>query len=208
MMRRTLIAAVAAVAGSIAVAGVYGPENPGEPAPNAAAALTQAVEPSESVPEVTLKTVDGGEVTLGEMLEDGPVVLMFYRGSWCPYCNQSLKQFNKHADRFTSAGARLIAVSPELSAGLKKMKQSNGLTFDLFSDPGSEAARAFGVSYELGRSNQRLADANGVAPDEVELPLGVTYVIDSEGEVTWAFLEDDYSKRADPAEVLAAVEDL
>lgn len=208
MIRRTILAAVVGAAGSIASAGaVVAGGAPGETAASAEAAVGQALEKGDRAPEVSFTTTSGEEVALYDMLEDGPVVLIFYRGSWCPFCRRSLVQFKEANRSFESAGARIIAASPERLEGVKDVQETVESAFDVTRDENSDAARAFGVSYSLGK-NRRIERANGSAPGEAELPLGATYVIDTDGTIVYAYIEESYRERADPGDVLAVVEDL
>ncbi|MEL6330743.1 MAG: peroxiredoxin-like family protein [Planctomycetota bacterium] len=208
MTRNRSIALVAGlVAGLAAPLTAAGTLSSFEPAPTAEAAAESAKRTGDTAPDVTLTNTDGERVTLGTLLEDGPVVMIFYRGSWCPICNGSLKKFDKLHSEFESAGATVIGVAPELPASALAFEEKNGFRLGIYSDVGSEAAQAFGVSYEAPSNYARfLRQANGDGP--LQLPLGVTYVINTDRTISWSFVEDNYRKRAKAKDALEAVESI
>lgn len=178
----------------------------GEAVPkNAKSAAANAVRADRKAPAATFTDADGQSVELAKLLENGPVVLIFYRGGWCPYCVEQLKAFNKQHDAIEAAGGRVVAVSTELPEFVAKTKEKSKLGFDVLSDPGAKVSRAFGVAWANERYGRvsKIAQANG--NERGEIPLGVTYVIDTDGTVRWAFLEHDYKKRATPEQVVEAL---
>lgn len=173
----------------------------GDPVPTTApAALEKALKKGDRVPEVSFRTHEGGTVDLAGVLEDGPVVLIFYRGGWCPFCVKQLKQFEADRERIESAGGRIVAVSTESPDYTHETAQKAELGFPVWSDMGAVAARAFGVAWANERYGKPLAKYHG--NERGEIVLGVTYIIDPSGEIRWAFLEDDYKQRATPEQVI------
>ncbi|MGP1311091.1 MAG: peroxiredoxin-like family protein, partial [Phycisphaerales bacterium] len=146
---------------------------------------------------------EGRVVTLGELTEDGPVVLIYYRGGWCPYCVKSLKAFDEVRGQIEAAGATVVGVSGELPEFTEQTERKNKLGLRVYSDPELETARAFGIAWANEKYASFLGKFNG--NDRSELPLGVTYIVNGEGEIVWAYLEDDYKERADPADVVEAL---
>lgn len=189
-------------------------EMPSPVAPDAEAAETTALSVGAEAPDFTLPTASGDRVRLGEALAEGPVVLTFYRGAWCPYCNQSLRQFQEALPLIEAAGARLVAISPQTPDGSLEMEQAQSLTFPVLSDIGNEVSRDYGLVFEVGEdvrdryrtSGIDLAEANGT--EAWELPVPATYVIDQDGTIRFAFIEADYTQRASPRDVLDALRSL
>ena len=179
----------------------------------ASGVLDGARKVGDPAPNFTLPGATGDEVALADLLDEGPVVLIFYRGGWCPYCNIQLQALQRLLPEFEAAGASLVAISPELPDHTLDTAQKEELTFEVLSDVGNEAARKYGVVYPLPdylvqvfRAGLDLAARHG--DDKWELPLAATYVIDTDGTITYAFVDKDYRKRAEPAEVLEAVKAL
>lgn len=156
----------------------------------------------------TLKGWKGDSVTLSKLWEQGPVVLMWYRGGWCPYCNIQLRAMQQSLDELENAGARLVVLTPELPEKAKQTAEASGLSIVALHDKDLELAKQYGIVFQLSDAiapmyQQRLPEYNG--NDALELPLSATYVINSSGKITYAFLDADYKKRAEPSEVIQAV---
>jgi peroxiredoxin len=175
--------------------------------------IEKALKVGDRAPDFELPDATGKKVKLSELIARGPVVVTWYRGGWCPYCNIALRGFHKSLPEIRSAGASLVAISPEMPDNSLSTAEKNHLDFDVLSDRGSKVARAYGVSYKIPKviaeqfkGRLDLAKYNG--DDSGELPLGVTYVIDREGIIRYAFVDADYRKRAEPSDVIAALRGL
>ena len=173
----------------------------------------KALKVGDKAPDFELPGATGKTVKLSDLLARGPVVVTWYRGGWCPYCNVALRGFQKTLPEIRSAGASLVAISPETPDNSLSTAEKGHLEFDVLSDKGSKVARAYGVSYKIPqvivdqmKGRLDLAKRNGGDGDE--LPLGATYVIDRKGVIRYAFVDADYRKRAEPADVLAALRGL
>lgn len=172
--------------------------------------MESAMKVGDKAPGFTLPNHAGEPVSLADLLKDGPVVLTWYRGGWCPYCNIQLQAYQEAMPEWEKHGAQLVAVSPETPDNAEDTVDKGELRFTVLSDAGNEVARKYGVVYTLpqvvldqfdGRID--LAKYNG--DDKNELPLAVTYVIDTDGVIRYAFLDKDYRKRAEPAAITEAL---
>ncbi|MFF9351270.1 peroxiredoxin-like family protein [Streptomyces sp. NPDC014734] len=165
-------------------------------------------------PRFVLGSATGRTVSLDELLADGPVVLTFYRGAWCPYCNIALRSLQQHHADITARGARLVAVSPQIPDESLSLTEKHGLAFDVLSDVGSDAAKQYGLAFDLPDDLAAVYDKLGFDLQRVNgghprtLPLPATYVIDRDGTIRWAFVDTDYTARAEPADILAALDAL
>ena len=175
--------------------------------------VEQAINVGDTAPAFTLKNAAGNDVSLSDYLEKGNVVLTWYRGGWCPYCNLTLKALQDLLPDFNSAGAHLLALTPELPDNSLSTSEKNELSFEVLTDYNNEVAKTYNLVFKLisgvAASYKKAFDLekyNGVDTDE--LPLAATYVINQEGVVTYAFLDAEYRNRAEPSEVLAAVQAL
>lgn len=181
--------------------------SPTEAVPTSAEeAAEQALKVGQVVPNAVFTTAKGETVSVEKLLADGPVVLIFYRGGWCPYCVSQLKKFEAESRAIEEAGGRVVAVSTELPEFVAQTKEKNKLGFEVLSDPDAKAARAFGVAWANERYGKGLAKYQG--NEKGEIPLGVTYVIGTDGTIGWAFLDDDYKKRATVEQVVEALENI
>lgn len=175
----------------------------------------RAVQVGQILPDFQLSDASGGTIDMAELRRSGPVVIVFYRGAWCPYCNLTLQAYMKHLDAFAKAGASLVAISPEAPDAALSLKEKRGLKFPVLTDRDNEYAREIGIVYALPPELARLYEKFGIpllekeeAPGQFELPLSATYVVNPDGEVKYAFIDVDYTRRAEPSEVLGVVESL
>ena len=174
----------------------------------------RAVAAGEAAPSFTLPSATGRVITLAERLAEGPVVLTFYRGAWCPYCNLTLHALQEaHAD-IKARGAQLIAISPQIPDESLSLTEKHQLGFDVLSDIGCATAAEYGLSFDIGEELAGVYDRLGFEMERVNaghartLPLPATFVIAPDGTIAWAFVDTDYTKRAEPADILAALDAL
>lgn len=171
----------------------------------------RAIKKGDIAPDFTLPNARGDEVALYACLTRGPVVLAFYRGGWCPYCNIQLRAYQKMLPELRSLGATLIAISPETPDASLPTTEKNELEFDVLSDINGDAGRAYRLTFELSDELQAvykeigndLAKRN--ADGEWQLPIPATYVIDTDKHVKLAFLDADYRNRLEPADIVRAL---
>jgi len=163
----------------------------------------------DHAPAIVLENAKGAIVDVGTLLKKGPVIVTFYRGGWCPYCNLELKAYQDILPEITAAGASLVAISPEKPDDTVSTAEKNALTFEVLSDVGQKVGRAFGLVYEFTEElksayrgfNLDIPARNGT-PGEWALPVSATYVIDRAGSIIYAYTDMDYRDRADPRDVL------
>ena len=181
----------------------------------AASGIAQrALKTGDRAPDFRLPDARGGYVRLKDLLAAGAVVLCFYRGGWCPYCNLELRALQQVLPEITRLGAKLVAVSPQTPDESLSTTEKNALSFSVLSDIGSTAAKSFGIAYDLAeelrslyaRSDDALPEKNG--DKSWVLPIPATYVIDADGTVALSFVDVDYRNRLEPAEILTALQSL
>jgi peroxiredoxin len=163
----------------------------------------------DRAPAIVLNNAKGETVDVAALLKKGPVIVTFYRGGWCPYCNFELKAYQEILPEITAAGASLVAISPEKPDDTLSTTEKNALAFEVLSDVGQNIGRAFGLVYdfteELKIAYQGFKldiPARNGTPDEWALPVSATYVIDRNGMIMYAYTDPDYRDRADPREIL------
>lgn len=167
----------------------------------------------EKAPDFTLLNQNNKTVTLSNYIDDGPVIITWYRGGWCPYCNITLKHLTNNIDKFKSHDARLIALTPELPDSSISTAEKHSLNFDVVSDTNNLIAKKYGIVFKLidgvakrYENSFGLSEYNG--NENNELPLAATYVINREGEIVYSFLDADYKKRASISEILEILKKL
>ncbi len=167
---------------------------------------SKAKQVGEKAPNFTLNNVLGKPVALSDYLKKGKVVLTWYRGGWCPYCNLTLHQLQEELPNFQLNGANLIALTPELPDNTISTAEKHDLKFEVLSDLGNKIANEYGIVFKLTdevadmyNKSFKLNNYNGDTSNE--LPLAATYIINENGEIIYAFLDADYRNRAEPAEL-------
>mgnify|MGYP006266090767 CR=1 FL=1 len=174
------------------------------------AAMANALRQGDRAPDFRLPAATGEMIRLSELLAEGPVVLTWYRGGWCPYCNISLRAYQQALPEIYQQGGQLVAISPELPDSSLSTQQKNDLEFYVLSDVGQQVAQEYNVVYTLPQGvieqfKGRLDIPAYNGDDTWQLPLAVTYVIDTDRRIRYAFVDADYRKRAEPAELIEAL---
>ncbi len=174
--------------------------------------LDRAAKAGDAFPKTAnLRDAYGRPFDLQALIATRPVILTFYRGGWCPYCNLELRAYQALLDDIHAAGAELVAVSPELPDHSLSTAEKNDLTFRVLSDVGSELAGSLGIRFTLSdavrpfyeKAGHDLPSRNG--DGTWSLPMPATFVISRGGRIAEAFVEPDYRRRLDPREALAAL---
>ncbi len=176
-----------------------------------ALSFDDAIKVGDRAPVFELPDAHGRPFRLAERLLDGPVVLSFYRGAWCPFCNLELRALEARRGELEALGASLVAVSPQDPDFSELSASMNDLHFGVLSDAGNAVARRFGIVIEIPEAIRHHQAEQGLDVADVnldgkrEVPTPATYVIDQEGIVRYAYLNGEYRYRADPGEVVEAV---
>jgi peroxiredoxin len=174
----------------------------------------KAIGVDKKAPPVNFKNLNGKRVSLSDYYEEGPLVLTFYRGGWCPYCMLELDAYQKMLGKFKKAGAKVLAVSPDSIKEATKTKGKRNLEFDVVTDPENRAAKLFGLAFKVDPGTLKIYQKFGInlkasqGNDNNELPMPGTYIIDKTGKIRYSFVDPDYTKRADPEEVLEVLRGL
>jgi len=174
----------------------------------------RALKTGGRAPKFTLPDTHGRLVSSADLLARGPLVLTFYRGIWCPYCNMDLQAIEAAADEIRALGASLVAISPQTAPNRRKSERENELSFPILSDHGNAVADEFGLRYRLPDELiavyksfvNDLTIGNG--EDSGTLPMPARYVIGPDGVVAYAEVNPDYTRRPDPSELLPPLQRL
>ncbi|MGB8524883.1 MAG: peroxiredoxin-like family protein [Candidatus Acidiferrales bacterium] len=179
----------------------------------AAGTIDAALRVGQMAPDFTLPDAFGNPVAVRTLLARGPVVICFYRGEWCPFCNIELRALQQALPTMEQLGATLIAISPEKPDHGIVAAEKNKLTFPVLSDFGNKVARQFGIVFQIGQELKEFSKnvfKNDIAlrngEDSYELPVPATYVIDTNGVIRFAHVDVDYmTGRAEPGEVISTL---
>ena len=176
---------------------------------------SDAIELGAQAPRFELPNQQGKSVSLTDLLAKGPVVVTFYRGSWCPYCNLQLRALQAKLSEIHNLGAELIAISPQVPDDSLSKDEISAMDFVVLSDQDAKIAAKFGVAWEVPefmlehmRVDRKLdleAINNG---NGSIMPIPATFVLNQAGEITWRFVDVDYRTRSEPADIINALQKL
>lgn len=171
---------------------------------------SKSIQPGATLPSFTLSNAVGETVASADLLAKAGkgVLITFYRGEWCPYCNLALASLQKHLGDFGAKGVDLVAISPELPNTSLTMTEKHALKFQVLSDAGNSFARQLGIVWEQFDSLKVVADTFGInyvqrnGDDSRELPVPTTLLVDKSGIVRNVYVNADWSKRLEPSVAL------
>jgi peroxiredoxin len=164
---------------------------------------------NSKAPDFKAKDQTGADVSLKELRKKGAVVLVFYRGHWCPYCNKELKRFQDSLQFLTTKGATLVAITPEKLDGINKTMEKTGAVFPILYDNEMKIARGYQVFFQVDEKTQTRYKSFGTdlllingQKDKAALPIPAVYIINKDGSVIYRYFEADYKKRPSVKEIL------
>ncbi|WP_298540695.1 peroxiredoxin-like family protein [uncultured Aquimarina sp.] len=168
----------------------------------------RALKTGDKIPEILLPNAAGSNISIQELLLNKKVVLSFYRGGWCPYCNLELKALQEYQNKFEELGATLVAISPETPDNSLTTSEKNNLSFEVLSDTNNKIAEKFNLVFTLPKELIEVYKGFGIdliksnGNQEHQLPISATYIIDQDGTILYDFIKEDYKERADPEEII------
>jgi peroxiredoxin len=165
----------------------------------------------DKAPAFSLKDPDGNDVSSAELLKKGPLIISFYRGVWCPYCNMELQALQEALPEFEKLGASLVAISPQTAPNSRKSTRDNKVSYPILSDVKGMVGEAFGLKFKLPSYlvdlYKSLKNELPTFNDDPEwtLPMPARYVIGQDGIIIYAEVNPDYTRRPEPDELLPAL---
>ena len=162
-------------------------------------------------PDFVVPDVLGNAVALADLRAQGPVVLSFYRGAWCPYCNLEVQLLQQALPDIQALGATLVAISPQTPDNSLSLAEKHGLAFPVLSDAGNAVARRFGLVFTVPDALRAVYDKLGIdipahnGDGSFELPVPGTYVVGRDGTIAFAYANVDYTRRVAVGDILAAL---
>ena len=177
-------------------------------------AAKNALNVGAKMPAFTLGDINGKAVKSDDLLKRGNLVVVFYRGAWCPFCNLYLRKLQENLSQIKAQGANLVAISVENPDRSLTVAQKNKVEFTVLSDPNLDTARKFGIVYQLDSNTDEKYKSYGIdlvkmnSTAKPELPLSATYIVNQKGEIVYAFLESDYKQRAEPTVIIETLSKL
>ena len=175
----------------------------------------EAIKLNQQAPNFELPDPQGTVISSLDLLAKGPLIVTFYRGSWCPYCNLQLRALQARLTEIHALGAELIAISPQVPDGSMTKDEISEMDFIVLSDQDAKVASQYGVAWQIPdilldhmRAGRKLDletinNGNGTV-----LPIPATFILDRNGLVTWRYVDVDYRTRSEPDDIIAALQKL
>lgn len=172
-----------------------------------------AIKVGQKAPQFELPNAQGKLISLDSLLHKGPLVVTFYRGDWCPYCNLQLRALQARLSEIHALGATLVAISPQVPDGSLTKNEINEMDFIVLSDQDAKVASQYGVAWEVPEflvahmrvdrnlDLDKINNGNGSI-----LPIPATFIIGSAGQVAWNYVNVDYRTRSEPDDIIAALQ--
>ncbi len=170
-----------------------------------------AIKTGDQLPEASLTNANGELISMSSLLAKGPLLINFYRGGWCPYCNLELKAYQNILADIQALGGQLVAITPEKPDNSLSTIEKNELQFPVLTDNENAFAKALGLVFELPAELQALYSGFGIdlpatnAMSGWQLPIPATLVVKASGEIALSHVDRDYTKRLEPSDALAAL---
>ncbi|MHC0066412.1 peroxiredoxin-like family protein [Nostoc sp. UIC 10890] len=176
--------------------------------------IDQTLKVGDIIPNFILPNSFGQSVEIEKLLTSGAVVISFFRGSWCPFCNLELAGLQQALPAIQTLGASLIAISPQTVRHTISTIEKHELTYEVLSDHSNMIARQFGIVFQIPESLRHILHEKGhVLPryngdESFELPIPATFVVSQDGKIVYAFVDPDYTKRLDPIEIVSILRNI
>ncbi|MCL5246147.1 AhpC/TSA family protein [Cellulophaga sp. 20_2_10] len=167
-----------------------------------------ALQVGATLPDSVFKDITGKNVYLSEIHTDDYLILNFYRGGWCPYCNMELREYNRLENEFKKYNAHIVAISAEMPEFLEETNSKNNINYPILSDINAEFMKKLGIVFSISEKAKIDFTGFGVDFKEIhgntkhELPVPAIYVIDKNFKVVFTHFEEDYMTRLEPTELL------
>ena len=168
-----------------------------------------AAKKGDRLPYFELPDQNGNLIKLDDLLQDQYLIVSFYRGGWCPYCNMELRALQQHANELKELGAAIVAITPETPDNSLSTAEKSELKFKVLSDNGNAYAKKLNLVFQMSTGLQTVYNSFGIdvvkhnGNSDFELPMPATYVVDNKKNIVYDFVPEDYTQRLDPEEILA-----
>lgn len=209
-MLKLLTLTITVLTFSAALPSIHAEESPIAADAKAATPLKAGVE----VPDASMQSSDGKEVTIASLYEKRPVVVVFFRGGWCPFCTRHTGELTKAYPEIQALGADLVGISPDTPENSKGNAERNSVPFPLYSDASLQVARAFGLAFKVDDATLTRYNGFGIDLEKASgqqhhaLPIPAVYIIDKSGKITFAHSDPDYRQRLDTKTIISELKKL
>ncbi|HET6220240.1 MAG TPA: peroxiredoxin-like family protein [Acidobacteriaceae bacterium] len=173
-----------------------------------------ALRPRQTITDFELPDATGKLVSSADLRRSGPLLILFYRGTWCPFCNLTVRAYQERLQAFQDRRVTLVAISPQTPDNSLTLQQKHSLKFPLLSDRGNTVARQFGIVFQMDPALKQVQKQFGVdiasynGDDSFELPLPGTFLVSRGGMVLRSFVEVDYMRRLEPETAINWIDEI
>ena len=175
---------------------------------------SRAIQPGEAIRDFELPDATGAMVKSLELRTRGPLLIVFYRGGWCPFCNLTIQAFQERYSEIANRGVTLVAISPQTPDHSLMLQEKHSLRFPVLSDSGNKVAQQFGIVFELDRDLRVVQEQFGVdissfnGDHSFQLPVPAVFLVSKDGKVLDSFVEVNYMKRLAPETAIAWIDEI
>jgi peroxiredoxin len=176
--------------------------------------IREALQPGQTITDFELPDATGKQVKSLELRQARPLLILFYRGTWCPFCNLTVQAYQEKLQLFEDRGVTLVAISPQTPDNSLTLQEKHQLKFSLLSDSGNAVARKFGIVFQMDAPLKQVHDLFGVdiasynGDDRYELPVPATFLVSKDGVVMKSYVEVDYMKRLAPETAIKWIDEV
>ncbi|HAS41600.1 MAG TPA: alkyl hydroperoxide reductase [Microscillaceae bacterium] len=172
--------------------------------------LAKVPQIGQAAPPFNLPDEENHLVSSAALLEKGPLIISFFRGDWCAFCNLELRALQRSLAEFQKFGASLVGISPQTVSYSHMMADRRNVQYQVLSDSGSKIADSYGLMFTMPNELQNAYKAFGIDiaqinnnPSSADVPVPATFVVNTNGLISYRFVDADYTKRAEPSEIIA-----
>jgi peroxiredoxin len=162
----------------------------------------------ETIPDVQLKTSDGSNINIFDIIGKKPTVFLFYRGGWCPFCNLHLSEIQDVQNDIVNLGYQIIAVSPDSPENIRSTDDGQQLSYTLYSDGDSKFIKSMGLAFKAPEKYTGMLSERSNGQNNGLLPVPSLFVVDTSGKILFEYINPDYKMRISPGLLLAVLKEL
>jgi len=176
--------------------------------------IEQALKAGDRMPDFDLPALGDGQIRSCDILKESSLVISFYRGGWCPYCNLEMQALQRSLPDIEQAGGQLIAITPELPEFAERTRDKGNLTFSILHDRDNAVAKAFGLVFTLPDMLRPVYEGFGIdleesqGNDHFELPVPATYIVRPDSVIAFGYVDVDYTQRMEPDSIVKILKTL
>lgn len=171
----------------------------------------QSLKVGDTIPDFALPNHNGELIEIQKLLKRGAVVISFYRGTWCPFCNVELKALEQALPAISMLGGTVVTISPQTFVKSPRSIEEKKSYFEMLIDKRNQVARQFGIVFNIPKKSRSYYRNIGIylpkynGDESFELPIPATFIVNRDGKINYAYIEPDHTQRLDPVEIITII---